>query len=171
MLNSVWAYIYCGSLIVVFLCENVGTVISEILFFANPLKKFSYPAFICRIAIFSSHHANVLYGRIHINLTFHALSPRRSNTAFSHHYIAKNTWRNMILFPLCRKRREADLLLLEQGISTLVNEWHVVNFRNDVKLRRGLFRGLNTVAMGGAHESLILNNIFKWGEIRNPCAS
>lgn len=101
--------------------ENVGSIISETLFFIKPLKKLSCPAYI--YALYLSRRdifftTNILYGKTHINLTFHALSLRHSNTVLSRHYIAKNIWRNMTLFPLCRKRRATDLLPLEYGIFT-----------------------------------------------------
>lgn len=141
-----------------FLRESVGIVISKILFFVNSLKKFSCPVSICRVALFFSRSANILYERTHINLTFHTLSPRRSNTAFARHYIAKNVWWNMTLFFFCHKRREADLPLLEHSISTLANEWHAVNFRNDAK-GEAFFEDW-TRSQREAHASLILNKTY-----------
>jgi len=91
---------YCRSLITVFLRENVGTVISEILFFINPLKKIFTPRVYLRIILsrYFLHHANILYERAHINLMFHALSLHRSNTVFSRHRekCVTKTWRSSL---------------------------------------------------------------------------
>lgn len=78
--------------------------------FRQPVKKFSRFTYIhafyqerCDI----SFTTNILYVWTHINLMFHVLSLHRSNTVFSHIILRKICWRNMTLFLLCRKRREA----------------------------------------------------------------